>query len=220
VEISSIPENAHLPSRNPSGRDAQCAAQWTEKLLNVPLYAKGAADAPGDPKKAFKRQETRGAQLWGVARKDQAKQSFARALTREVEKRKKSPRAKRATLIKDVLSPFKSLFGGSPSKEKSEPSAPASPASAAPERRDAKPAQPHVLHKAYDRGQSLWQDHLHEGSKPLGGSDPLAPAGTPPLPAAQPRTNGQEARNRPNIDWQEKIHRGILRGLRNSSETP
>jgi hypothetical protein len=30
----------------------------------------------------------------------------------------------------------------------------------------------------------------------------------------------QEARNRPNIDWQEKIHRGILRGLRNISETP
>ena len=31
---------------------------------------------------------------------------------------------------------------------------------------------------------------------------------------------GQEARNRPNIDWQDKIHRGILRGLRNISETP
>ena len=31
---------------------------------------------------------------------------------------------------------------------------------------------------------------------------------------------GQEAINRPNIDWQEKIHRGILRGLRNISETP
>ena len=30
----------------------------------------------------------------------------------------------------------------------------------------------------------------------------------------------QEAKNRPNIDWQEKIHRGILRGLRNISETP
>ena len=31
---------------------------------------------------------------------------------------------------------------------------------------------------------------------------------------------GEEAKNRPNIDWQEKIHRGILRGLRNISETP
>jgi hypothetical protein len=30
----------------------------------------------------------------------------------------------------------------------------------------------------------------------------------------------EEAKNRPNIDWQEKIHRGILRGLRNISETP
>jgi hypothetical protein len=30
----------------------------------------------------------------------------------------------------------------------------------------------------------------------------------------------QEAKNRPNIDWQEKIHRRILRGLRNISETP
>ena len=31
---------------------------------------------------------------------------------------------------------------------------------------------------------------------------------------------GEEAKNTPNIDWQEKIHRGILRGLRNISETP
>ena len=31
---------------------------------------------------------------------------------------------------------------------------------------------------------------------------------------------GQEAGNWPNIDWQEKIHRGILRGVRNISETP
>jgi hypothetical protein len=30
----------------------------------------------------------------------------------------------------------------------------------------------------------------------------------------------EEARNRPNIDWQDKIHRRILRGLRNISETP
>jgi hypothetical protein len=30
----------------------------------------------------------------------------------------------------------------------------------------------------------------------------------------------QEAKNRPNIDWQDKIHRGILWGLRNISETP
>jgi hypothetical protein len=30
----------------------------------------------------------------------------------------------------------------------------------------------------------------------------------------------QEVRNRPNIDWQDQIHRGILRGLRNISETP
>ena len=30
----------------------------------------------------------------------------------------------------------------------------------------------------------------------------------------------QEAKNRPNIDWQQKIHGGILRGLRNISETP
>ena len=29
-----------------------------------------------------------------------------------------------------------------------------------------------------------------------------------------------EAINRPNIDWQEKIRRGILRRLRNISETP
>ena len=32
-------------------------------------------------------------------------------------------------------------------------------------------------------------------------------------------SNVQEASNRPNIDWQEKIHRGILRDLRNISET-
>ena len=31
---------------------------------------------------------------------------------------------------------------------------------------------------------------------------------------------GQEVINRPNVDWQEQIHRGILRGLRNISETP
>ena len=30
----------------------------------------------------------------------------------------------------------------------------------------------------------------------------------------------QEAGNGPNIDWREEIHRGILRGLRNISETP
>ena len=30
----------------------------------------------------------------------------------------------------------------------------------------------------------------------------------------------QEAKNRPNIDWQDKIHREILWGLRNISETP
>ena len=35
-----------------------------------------------------------------------------------------------------------------------------------------------------------------------------------------PKSLAQEAKNRPNIDWQEKIHRGILRGLRNISETP
>ena len=31
---------------------------------------------------------------------------------------------------------------------------------------------------------------------------------------------GQEAKNRPNIDWQDEIHTGISRGLRNISETP
>jgi hypothetical protein len=31
---------------------------------------------------------------------------------------------------------------------------------------------------------------------------------------------GQEVGNGPNIDWQGQIHRGILRGLRNISETP
>ena len=30
----------------------------------------------------------------------------------------------------------------------------------------------------------------------------------------------EEGKNRPNIDSQEKIHRGILRGRRNISETP
>jgi hypothetical protein len=30
----------------------------------------------------------------------------------------------------------------------------------------------------------------------------------------------QSAKNRPNVDWQDKIHRGILRGLRNISENP
>ena len=30
----------------------------------------------------------------------------------------------------------------------------------------------------------------------------------------------QEAINGPNIDWQDEFHRGILRGLRNISETP
>ena len=30
----------------------------------------------------------------------------------------------------------------------------------------------------------------------------------------------QEAVNRANIDWQDEIHRGILRGPRNISETP
>ena len=30
----------------------------------------------------------------------------------------------------------------------------------------------------------------------------------------------QEGENGPNIDWQDKIHRGILRGLRNISEAP
>ena len=30
----------------------------------------------------------------------------------------------------------------------------------------------------------------------------------------------QEGENGPNIDWQEPMHRGILRGLRNISETP
>ena len=36
------------------------------------------------------------------------------------------------------------------------------------------------------------------------------------LRAAEP----QEAINRPNIDWQDQIHRGICRGLRNISENP
>ena len=40
-------------------------------------------------------------------------------------------------------------------------------------------------------------------------SGPLVPAPTP-----------EETKNRPNIDWQEKMHRGIVRGLRNISETP
>jgi hypothetical protein len=30
----------------------------------------------------------------------------------------------------------------------------------------------------------------------------------------------QEAKNRPNIEWQEKIHSATLRGLGNISETP
>ena len=30
----------------------------------------------------------------------------------------------------------------------------------------------------------------------------------------------EDAKNRPNIDWQEKIQGGILRGLRNICETP
>ena len=30
----------------------------------------------------------------------------------------------------------------------------------------------------------------------------------------------QEVRNRPNIDWQDQMHRGILRSLRNISDTP
>ena len=30
----------------------------------------------------------------------------------------------------------------------------------------------------------------------------------------------QEAVNRPSVDWQGEIHRGILRGLRNISQTP
>ena len=40
-----------------------------------------------------------------------------------------------------------------------------------------------------------------------------------PVQAAQEGVH-QEAKNRPNIDWQDKIHRGISRGLRNISETP
>jgi hypothetical protein len=36
--------------------------------------------------------------------------------------------------------------------------------------------------------------------------------------ARMPRV--EEAKNRPNIDWQEKIHRGILRGPIIFSETP
>jgi hypothetical protein len=35
---------------------------------------------------------------------------------------------------------------------------------------------------------------------------------------SSPKT--QEAKNRPNIPSQEKFHRGVLRGLRNISETP
>jgi hypothetical protein len=34
------------------------------------------------------------------------------------------------------------------------------------------------------------------------------------------KADAKEARNRPNIDWRDKIHRRILRGLRNISETP
>ena len=30
----------------------------------------------------------------------------------------------------------------------------------------------------------------------------------------------QEAKNRPNIDWEDKIHMGVLWGLRNISESP
>jgi hypothetical protein len=40
------------------------------------------------------------------------------------------------------------------------------------------------------------------------------------VPDTEPYFTIQEARNRPNIDWQEKIHRGILRGLSNISDTP
>ena len=38
--------------------------------------------------------------------------------------------------------------------------------------------------------------------------------------AADLYSASREARNRPNMDWQEKIHGGILRGLRSISETP
>ena len=40
------------------------------------------------------------------------------------------------------------------------------------------------------------------------------------MPPQLPTALVQGAINRPNIDWQEKIHRGILRSLRNISETP
>ena len=42
----------------------------------------------------------------------------------------------------------------------------------------------------------------------------------PPIEKGTIEVLRQEAKNRPNIDWQEQIHRGILRGLRNISETP
>ena len=40
------------------------------------------------------------------------------------------------------------------------------------------------------------------------------------LPFPTESSKPEEAKNRPNIDWQDKIHRGILRGLKNISETP
>ena len=57
--------------------------------------------------------------------------------------------------------------------------------------------------------------------EPPGGTRPAAAAGLgAEVPGYGSAGETQEARNRRNIDRKEQIHRGILRGPRNISETP
>ena len=64
---------------------------------------------------------------------------------------------------------------------------------------------------------SLSQVQIHGGGKASAASM-LAPAGQGGNAAVVDAL--QEAINRPNIDRQDKIRRGVSRGLRNISETP
>jgi hypothetical protein len=60
---------------------------------------------------------------------------------------------------------------------------------------------------------ALAKEHFVEGER-------LGTAATGEVFSLADADSIQEAKNWPNIDWQDQIHRGILRVLRNISETP
>ena len=74
---------------------------------------------------------------------------------------------------------------------------------------------------AHKSAKNVFQDAEPElGVHGVDMSDKPPSSGSPSSGSSSSSGSSQEARNRGNIDWQEKIQRGILRRLRYSFETP